>query len=100
MISGKVYTLRLSQPLARYSSAAVWGKAKLSQPARQLSFAFSKAKLLFSCVKDCNVPRKLTDFCDLSEGLGIVEWDVGAVECLLEWETVGEDGQMLPVNFW
>ena len=30
-----------------------WGKAKLSQPARQLSFAFSKAKLLFFCVKDC-----------------------------------------------
>ena len=31
-----------------------WGKAKLSQPARQLSFAFSEAKLLFFCVKDCS----------------------------------------------
>ena len=43
------------QSLTQKKSNFARGKAKLSQPARQLSFAYPRAKLLFFCVKDCKV---------------------------------------------
>ena len=45
--------LLVLQPLTQKKSNFAWGEAKLSEPARQLSFAFSEAKLLFFCVKGC-----------------------------------------------
>ena len=54
-------TINPLQSLTQKKSNFAWGKAKLSQPARQLSFAFSEAKLLFFCVKDCRRVKSSQD---------------------------------------
>ena len=49
------------QSLTQKKSNFAWGKAKLSQPARELSLAFPQAKLLFFFVKDCKAQAEISE---------------------------------------